>query len=102
MIPELGKAIQATFTSNTAVLCNFPPDYGPQLAYYAKRHIINNLAEYRFWDPHLNDPSTQVGGVIWVSASPSSQGILAKLPAGQRRFLTVGGLTFCLWKRGEA
>ncbi len=102
LIPELGKAIQATFSSDTDVLCNFLPDYGPQLAYYAQRHIINNLSEYRFWDPHVNDPSKRVGGVIWVSSSPASQGILAKLPPGRKRFLTVGTLTFCLWKRGEA
>ena len=100
LIPELGRAIQATFPSDTLVLCNFLPDYGPQLAYYAQRDITNNLTEYRFWDPHLNDPSKRVGGVVWVSSSPSSQGILAKLPPGSKRFLTVGDFTFCLWKRG--
>lgn len=101
LIPELGQAIQANFSSDTRVLCNFLPDYGPQLAYYAQREILNNLSEYRFWDPHVNDPSKRVGGVIWVSSSPSSQGILAKLPPGTKRFLTVGSFTFCLWKRGE-
>jgi len=100
LIPELGKAIQATFAADTRVLCNFLPDYGPQLAYYAQRDIINNLSEYQFWDPHLNNPSERVGGVIWVSSSPASQRILAKLPPGRKRFLTVGSLTFCLWKRG--
>jgi hypothetical protein len=100
LIPELGKAIQATFAADTRVLCNFLPDYGPQLAYYAQRDIINNLSEYQSWDPHLNNPAERVGGVIWVSSSPSSQRILAKLPPGRKRFLTVGSLTFCLWKRG--
>jgi 4-amino-4-deoxy-L-arabinose transferase-like glycosyltransferase len=100
LIPKLGRAIRANFSSDTHVLCNFLPDYGPQLAYYAQRDILNNLSEYRFWDPHLRDPSKQVGGVVWVSPSPSAQGILAKLPAGTKQFLKVGGLTFCLWKSG--
>jgi 4-amino-4-deoxy-L-arabinose transferase-like glycosyltransferase len=102
LIPELGRAIRANFSSGTHVLCNFLPDYGPQLAYYAQRDILNNLSEYRFWGPHVNDPSKRVGGVVWVSSSPSSKRILAKLPAGVRRFLTVGNLTFCLWKPAGA
>ncbi|MFL6521256.1 MAG: glycosyltransferase family 39 protein [Chthoniobacterales bacterium] len=101
LIPELGKAIRATFPAGTLVLCNFLPDYGPQLAYYAQRDIVNNLSEYRFWSPRLSDTSQRVGGVVWVSPNPSSQGILANLPPGRKRFLTVGSLTFCLWKRGE-
>ncbi len=51
LIPKLGRAIRANFSSETHVLCNFLPDYGPQLAYYAQRDILNNLSEYRFWDP---------------------------------------------------
>ena len=101
LIPELGRAIRATFSSDTRVLCNFLPDYGPQLGYYAQRDILNNLSEYRFWDPQVNDRSKRVGGVVWISANPSSQGILAQLPPGRKRFLTVGSFTFCLWKRGE-
>jgi hypothetical protein len=101
LIPTLGRAIRANFSSETHVLCNFLPDYGPQLAYYAQRDILNNLSEYRFWDPHLRDPSKRVGGVVWVSPGPSAQGILAKLPPGTKRFLNVGGLTFCLWKAAE-
>jgi dolichyl-phosphate-mannose-protein mannosyltransferase len=102
LIPILGRAIRANFSSETHVLCNFLPDYGPQLAYYAQRDILNNLSEYRFWDPHLRDPAMPVGGVVWVSPGPSAQGILAKLPPGTKRFLNVGNLTFCLWKRAEA
>ena len=101
LIPELGKAIQANFSPDTRVLCNFLPEYGPQLAYYAQRDITNNLTEFRFWDPHLSDPTKRVGGVVWV-ASPFAQGILSKLPPGPKRYLTVAGLTFCLWTRGEA
>jgi hypothetical protein len=102
LIPELGQAIRATFPAETQILCNFLPDYGPQLPYYAKREILNNLSEYRFWDPYLKDPSRRVGGVVWVSPNPASQDILAKLPAsGTKRFLTVGNQTFCLWKPGD-
>jgi hypothetical protein len=97
LIPKLGAAIRANFSSETHVLCNFLPDYGPQLAYYAQRDILNNLSEYRFWDPHVRDQSKRVGGVVWVSASPSAQGILEKLPPGPKQFLSVGNLTFCLW-----
>jgi hypothetical protein len=102
LIPELGKAIRANFSADTRVLCNFLPDYGPQLAYYAKRDILNNLSEYRFWDPYLKDPSQRVAGVVWVSSNPSSQNIVASLPAsGTKQFLTVGPHTFCFWKPGE-
>ena len=100
LIPELGRAIRGNFSAETQVLCNFLPDYGPQLAYYAQRNIVNNLSEYRFWDPHLSDLSKPVGGVVWVTSTAASQGILSKLPSGSKRFVTVGNLTFCLWKRG--
>lgn len=101
LIPELGNAIRANFSADTRILCNFLPDYGPHLAYYAKRDILNNLSEYRFWDPYVKDASKRFGGVIWVS-DPSSQNIVASLPAsGTKQFLTVGQHTFCLWKPGE-
>lgn len=51
LIPELGKAIRSHFSSETHVLCNFLPDYGPQLAYYAQRDILNNLTEFSFGGP---------------------------------------------------
>jgi hypothetical protein len=102
LIPELGEAIRATFSADTRILCNFLPDYGPHLAYYAKRDILNNLSEYRFWDPYLKDPSKRIGGVVWVTPNPASQNILANLPAsGTKRFLMVGNFTFCLWSPGE-
>jgi 4-amino-4-deoxy-L-arabinose transferase-like glycosyltransferase len=101
LIPELGNAIRANFSPDTSVLCNFLPDYGPHLAYYAKRDIVNNLSEYRFWDPYLQDRNRRVGGVVWVSSNPASQNILASLPSGQKEFLTVGKHTFCLWRRAE-
>ena len=102
LIPELGNAIRSHFSSETRVLCNFLPDYGPQLAYYAQRDILNNLTEFNFWRPYLNDRSKRVGGVIWVSPNPATQTILAELPPGSRQFLTVGEQTFCLWNRSDA
>ena len=99
LIPELGKAIRATFPSGTHVLCNFLPDFGPHLAYYAQRDIRNNLSEYRFWRTYLDDPSARVGGVVWVTSSAASQNIMAKLPAGTKRLVTIENLQFCLWKR---
>jgi 4-amino-4-deoxy-L-arabinose transferase-like glycosyltransferase len=101
LIPELGRAIQATFSAETHVLCNFLPDYGPQLAYYAQRDLLNNLSEARFWRPYLKDRSNQFGGVIWISEGPAAPAILAELPAGSKKFLKVGSQTFCLWKRSE-
>jgi hypothetical protein len=102
LIPELGRAIRANFSSDTHVLCNFLPDFGPHLAYYAQRDILNNLSEYKFWDPYLKDHSREIGGVVWVSGHPAAASILAKLPSGRKRFVTIGDLTFCLWKRGDA
>ena len=101
LIPDLGRAIRDNFSSETHVLCNFLPDYGPQLAYYAQRDILNNLSEFGHWDPHLKDGSKKVGGVVWLSSDPSAQNILAKLPSGRKKFLTVGHLTFCLWSRED-
>jgi len=46
LIPDLGKAIRRNFPSDTRILCNFLPDFGPKLTYYAERDLINNLVEY--------------------------------------------------------
>ena len=101
LIPDLGEAIRANFSADTQILCNFLPDYGPQLAYYAKRDILNNLSEFRFWDPYLKDPARRIGGVIWMS-NPAAQNIVENLPAsGTKRFVTVGPHTFCLWTSGK-
>ena len=101
LIPELGRAIRSHFSSETHVLCNFLPDYGPHLAYYAQRDILNNLTEFNFWRPYLNDRSKRVGGVVWMSAGPAAKAILAELPPGSKQFLTVGDQTFCLWNRAD-
>jgi LmbE family N-acetylglucosaminyl deacetylase len=100
LIPELGSAIRKNFPPRTRVLCNFLPEYGPQLAYYAQRQIFNNLLEYRFWRRYLSDPSTPVGGVVWMG-SKASRDLVSKLPAGNKRFLTIGNLSFCLWKQDQ-
>jgi 4-amino-4-deoxy-L-arabinose transferase-like glycosyltransferase len=98
LIPELGSAISRDFPPGTRVLCNFLPQYGPQLAYYAQRDILNNLSEYRFWQSYLKDFAKPVGGVVWMAPN-SSHDLIAKLPPGSKQFLKFGDLSFCLWKR---
>lgn len=98
LIPELGSAIRRDFPPGTRVLCNFLPQYGPQLAYYAQRDIVNNLSEYRFWQRYLKDFAKPIGGVVWM-APKSSRNLIAKLPPGSKQFLRFGDLSFCLWKR---
>ena len=100
LIPELGTAIRKDFPPGTRVLCNFLPQYGPQLAYYAQREILNNLWDYGSWRRYLNDSGKPVGGVVWMGPK-SSHDLIAKLPRGSRRFLRVGNLSFCLWKRNQ-
>jgi LmbE family N-acetylglucosaminyl deacetylase len=100
LIPELGNAIRRDFPPGTRVLCNFLPQYGPQLAYYAQRDILNNLSEYRFWQHYLKDLAKPIGGVVWM-APTSSHDLIAKLPPGSRQFLRIGDLSFCLWKRNQ-
>jgi LmbE family N-acetylglucosaminyl deacetylase/4-amino-4-deoxy-L-arabinose transferase-like glycosyltransferase len=101
LIPELGAAIREDFPPGTRVLCNFLPQYGPQLAYYAQREILNNLSDYRSWRRYLSDSGNPVGGVVWM-APKSSRDLIANLPRGSQRFLRVGNLSFCLWKRNQA
>jgi LmbE family N-acetylglucosaminyl deacetylase/4-amino-4-deoxy-L-arabinose transferase-like glycosyltransferase len=101
LIPDLGTAIREDFPPGTRILCNFLPEYGPQFAYYAQREILNNLSDYRTWQRYLNDSGKPVGGVVWMG-SKSSHDLIAKLPRGSKRFLRVGNLSFCLWKRNQA
>ena len=100
LIPELGDAIQKHFPPGTHVLCNFLPEYGPHLAYYAQRDILNNLSEYRFWHGYLQDPSKTVGGVVWMTPK-ASHDLIAQLPPGSKQFFNVGNQSFCLWKRDQ-
>jgi hypothetical protein len=97
LIPDLGAAIQANFSQDTPVLCNFLPDYGPQLQYYAQRDLLNNLSDYRSWERYLPGTPKRIGGVVWMG-SQAARDILAKVPAGTRRFVTFGKISFCFWK----
>jgi LmbE family N-acetylglucosaminyl deacetylase/4-amino-4-deoxy-L-arabinose transferase-like glycosyltransferase len=100
LIPKLGAAIRKTFPPGTRVLCNFLPEYGPQLAYYAQREIVNNLSDYRFWQRFLRDAAEPVGGVIWV-VPRASHDLISKLPPGSKHFVRVGDQSFCLWTRNH-
>jgi hypothetical protein len=98
LIPELGSAVRKHFPPGTHVLCNFLPEYGPQFAYYAQRDILNNLYDYRLWQRYLKDSAKPIGGVVWM-APKAARDLIAKLPPGSKQFLSVGDLSFCLWKR---
>jgi hypothetical protein len=100
LIPDLGDAIRENFPPEARVLCNFLPEYGPQLAYYAQRDILNNLSDYRSWQRHLGDSARPVGGVVWIRSN-ASHDLLARLPPGSKQFLRFGDLSFCLWKRDQ-
>ena len=100
LIPELGSAIREDFSPRARILCNFLPEYGPQFAYYAQREILNNLSGYQSWQRYLSESSVPIGGVVWMGPN-SSHDLIAKLPPGSKRFLRLGDLSFCLWKRKE-
>jgi Dolichyl-phosphate-mannose-protein mannosyltransferase len=95
--PELGTAIRESFSSDTYVLCNFPT--GPMLSYYAQRIFISNLIEYRFWPKYLDGSPKRVGGVIRMGSS-TAEDIVTKLPAGTKRFVKLGEVSFCFWRSG--
>jgi hypothetical protein len=97
LIPELGTAIRESFSLDTYVLCNFLD--GPQLSYYAQRILIRNLVEYRSWTKYLRCSPKRVGGVVWMGPI-MAEDIVTKLPAGTKRFVKLGDVTFCFWRSG--
>lgn len=96
LVPVLGEAIRRQFPEGTLVLCNFLPAYGPHLYYYSQRNLWNDLYEYSRWKPVLDDPSLQVGGVVWLGSNGAEE-LLASLPKGRREFFEHHGLKFCFW-----
>ncbi|CAN5826459.1 hypothetical protein BH09VER1_BH09VER1_41940 [soil metagenome] len=98
LIPQLGETIRDNFAPKTNVLCNFLPNYGPQLGYYAQRTLVNNLLDYGSWRNFLrSDQQTGIGGVIWLDAANSHE-IIDHLPPGTKKYLTIENLRFCIWK----
>jgi len=97
LIPELGAAIRGSFSSDTCVLCNFLD--GLQLSYYAQRILIPNLIKYRSWTKYLNGSPKPVGGVVWMGSN-TAEDIVTKLPAGTKRFVKLGDVSFCFWRSG--
>jgi hypothetical protein len=97
LIPELGEVIRGNFSPGTQVLCNFLPDYGPQLEYYSHRELLNNLSDYGSWRRYLQDSTRRIAGVVWMGAA-TGKDILTKLPSGTKQFVKLGGISFCLWK----
>ncbi len=97
LIPELGTAIGESFSSDTYVLCNFHD--GPQLSYYAQRILIAKLVDYRSWTKYLQGSPKRVGGVVWMGSS-TAEDIVTELPAGTKRFVKLGDVSFCFWSSG--
>ena len=98
LIPELGRMISARFPPDTAVLCNFLPDYGPQLHYYAQRELLNCLFTPNDWKQIIADPeNAPVGGVVWMK-EPRAREVLSMLPPGRREEVTIRDIHFCLWR----
>jgi len=98
LIPDLGEAIQQHFPPDTQILCNFLPSYGPQLGYYAQRTLLNNLADFSSWEPHLaTRRDLRLGGIIWLN-SHQAEDIVAHLPPGTKDFLKIDDVPFCVWK----
>jgi len=95
LIPELGMAIRESFSSDTYVFCNFRD--GPQLSYYAQRILIRGLVDYGSWTKYLQGSPKGVGGVVWMGSN-MAEDIVTKLPAGTKRFVEVGDVSFCFWR----
>ena len=105
LIPELGRAIRASFGSeDVAVICNFLPTYGPQLHYYAQHEILGCVHTPEEWREIIADPeNAPLGGVIWMGA-PEADDVLASLPPGTLERKWICDVPFCFWRPypGEA
>lgn len=98
LIPDLGKRIRASFSEDTAVVCNFLPDYGPQLHYYAQRELLNGVFTSNEWKEIMAVPeNAPVGGVIWMD-EPRAIGVLSSLPRGVTKEITIQGSRFTIWR----
>jgi hypothetical protein len=103
LIPELGKAIHAWFgTEDVAVICNFLPTYGPQLHYYAQHEFLGCVYTPEEWRQTIADPeNSPLGGVIWLG-EPHAEDVLASLPSGEVKRITIAHRAFCFWRPSEA
>jgi 4-amino-4-deoxy-L-arabinose transferase-like glycosyltransferase len=97
LIPELGKAIRENFAPDTHILCNLLHADSPQLSYYAQRDLVNGLVEYQLWKRYLQGSPKRIAGVVWMG-SITAKDIVTKLPAGTKRFVKLGDVSFCFWK----
>ena len=98
LIPQLGRMMREKFPEDTAVICNFLPDYGPQLHYYAQRELLQNASEPAHWKALIDDPqNAPLAGVVWLEA-PGATDILSTLPRGTQETITIAGIPFCFWR----
>jgi 4-amino-4-deoxy-L-arabinose transferase-like glycosyltransferase len=95
LIPRLGRAIRAAFPPRVEVLCNFQETYGPHLAYYAQRTLLNNLTTPEDWRRHLLT-RRPAGGVIWLGA-PGAEALVPSLPRRRVQIVEIAGVPFLFW-----
>lgn len=93
---DLGRALAATFSPQTTILCNFDP-YGSALTYYAQRMISTGVATVDDWQAQVAGEAGPVGGVVWTGA-PEAGKLIASLPQGELQPLIVDGVRFMVWK----
>jgi hypothetical protein len=100
LIPQLGKKMRDWFGAgnDVAIICNFLPNYGPQLYYYAQHDLLPFVFTADEWREMIADPANApVGGVIWLQ-DPRAEEILASLPPGPRERITVRDIPFYFWR----
>ena len=88
--------MQSEFPPEATVITNFDYGYTPQLAYYAQRHILNNLTYDIYWKNALNTAGP-IGGIIWMG-DPDASEVLAVLKTGALRAVQIDNLKFYVWK----
>jgi hypothetical protein len=96
LIRDLGRYLATIFPADTTILCNFDPYYSP-LSYYAQRTILRNLATPEEWEFALEKGDKRFGGIVWLDA-PSTEEILATLPAGETSEVKIDGVRFAIWR----
>jgi 4-amino-4-deoxy-L-arabinose transferase-like glycosyltransferase len=99
LIPDLGRYLATVFPASATILCNFDPYYSP-LSYYAKTTILRNVTTADEWNRAAGGEPENAGGILWLGA-PSTQEIIAMLPAGEMSEVQIDGVRFVIWRRRD-
>lgn len=99
LIPDLGGYLATVFPASATILCNFDPYYSP-LSYYAKTTILRNVTTADEWSRAAAGAPPNAGGVLWLGA-PSTQEIIALLPAAEINEVQIDGVRFVIWRRRD-